>query len=100
MTNYEIQNETGQMPAELREQLALLCETPAGTVVLDREFGVNFAYLDMPIPEAQTQLATELAPKIEKYIPALVLRGVFFISADNDGNVNWRVVVGYANEPA
>lgn len=100
MNGFEFQDEQGRLSVELREQLALLCATPAGTVVLDREYGVNFAFLDLPVPEAQTRLAEELAPKIEKYIPELVLRGVFITDADNNGSVDWRVVVGYAGKSA
>lgn len=90
---YTYETEDGDLKRELRNQLALLITTPVGMVVLDRDFGVDFSFVDMPIPIAQNMLAAELAEKIEEYIPALSLKEVILTHADADGNMNLRVVV-------
>lgn len=79
----------------LLEQLSLLCETPTGSVALDRDLGINMDSLDMPGPAAQSLLAAELAVKIPKYIPRLKLAQVNLASADADGNYRMKVVVDF-----
>jgi len=91
--SYSYESESGSLRKELMDQLALLLSTPVGTVVLDRDFGIDFSFVDMPLPIAQTMLAAELAEKIEKYIPQLTLREVILTYADTDGNLNVKVVV-------
>ena len=59
---------TGLTPS-LREQVELLVATPVGTVVLDRDFGLDQSFLDEPLPVAQNHAAAEIAVKLERYIP-------------------------------
>lgn len=61
---------------DLREQVEVLIGTPVGTVVLDRDFGVDLSFLDMPIGQAANAAAAEIAVKIERYIPELQLEQV------------------------
>ncbi len=84
------------LAADLRGQLALLLATPVGTVVLDREFGIDHSFVDMPLPIAQNMLASELAYKVERYIPELKLNEIILTSASEDGHMNLKVVVDYA----
>ena len=60
----------------LREQIALLLETPVGTVALDRDFGIDQRIVDEPIGTIETQAAAEIAEKMEKYIPQIRLERV------------------------
>jgi hypothetical protein len=91
---YEAEN--GNLSENLRKQLNLLMTTPVGTVVLDRDFGIDTSFLDQAVPAAQSELAAELAVKIEKYIPELTLKEVRRTGADTNGHVNTKVVVAYA----
>ena len=50
---------------DLREQVEVLIGTPVGTVVLDRDFGIDLSFLDMPIGQAANAAAAEIAVKIE-----------------------------------
>lgn len=86
----------GELPDDLISQLGLLIATPLGTVVLDREFGIDMTCLDMPPPVAQSLLAAELAVKIPKYIPQLQLSQVKLTDAAMDGELYLTVVVDYA----
>ena len=86
---------TGEnLTPDLRQQVELLCATPVGSVVLDRDFGLNMSFLDEPVSVAVNMAAAEIAVKLEKYIPALRLVRV---KADYDnaeqGIIDFEVVV-------
>lgn len=68
-----LQLENSSIPADILEQLNLLITTPMGTVVLDRDFGIDMSFIDMPTNFAKNMVAVELAKKIKKYIPELRL---------------------------
>lgn len=87
-----------EIPVYLRRQLELLLATPAGSVVLDRDFGVDMRVVDQPPEEARTFMAVDLADKIERYIPELELREVQITDVDAAGNLNLKVVVNLADE--
>lgn len=61
------------LPEALLEQLAVLLSTPIGTVVFDRDFGLDMSFIDMPVNLAKNMAALELSKKIKKYIPELRL---------------------------
>ncbi len=64
--DYTAVNITGITPEE-SERLKILLTTRVGTVVLDREFGINMDFIDKPYP-LSTQLYTiEVIQKIQKY---------------------------------
>lgn len=88
---------TGEnLTSDLREQVELLVETPVGTVALDRDFGIDFSFLDQSISTAINQAAAEIAVKIEKYIPALHLKQVKgAVSEEQNGKMELEVIVGY-----
>lgn len=86
---------TGEnLTPDLRQQVELLCATPVGSVVLDRDFGLDMSFLDEPVSVAVNMAAAEIAVKLEKYIPALRLVRV---KADydqaQDGIVEMEVIV-------
>lgn len=89
----EFESASGTLENEQKEQLGLLIATPVGTVMLDRDFGIDRSFLDMPIPIAQTILAAELAVKIPRYIPSLELAEVKLSKADVNGTMQVKVVV-------
>ena len=74
--------------------MELLCATPVGSVVLDRDFGLNMSFLDEPVSVAVNMAAAEIAVKLEKYIPALRLVRV---KANYDragpGKIDFEVIV-------
>lgn len=86
---------TGEnLTPDLRQQVELLCATPVGSVVLDRDFGLDMSFIDEPVSVAVNMTAAEIAVKLEKYIPALRLVRV---KADydqaQDGTVEMEVIV-------
>ena len=86
---------TGEtLTPDLRQQVELLCATPVGSVVLDRDFGLDMSFLDEPVSVAVNMAAAEISVKLEKYIPALRLVRV---KADYDsaeqGVLDFEVVI-------
>lgn len=86
---------TGEtLTPDLRQQAELLCATPVGSVVLDRDFGLDMSFLDEPVSVAVNMAAAEISVKLEKYIPALRLVRV---KADYDsaeqGVLDFEVVI-------
>jgi uncharacterized protein len=93
----EYTSENGTLSADQREQLNLLFSTPKGTVVLDRDFGIDRSCLDLPMPIAQTVLAAELAGQIPKYLTNLELAEIKPMEAKTDGTMTVKVVVRNVN---
>lgn len=83
-----------KLTSDLREQVEILIGAPVGTVVLDRDFGIDLSFLDMPIGQAVNMAAAELAVKIEKYIPELQLDRVKPIYDESaEGKAELEVIV-------
>ena len=57
---------TGEnLTPDLRQQVELLCATPVGSVVLDRDFGLDMSFLDEPVSVAVNMAAAEISVKLE-----------------------------------
>lgn len=54
---------------ELDRQLALLLTTRAGTMPLDREFGINMDFVDKPPELAKVLYTQEVTKQVAKFIP-------------------------------
>ena len=55
--------------AELDRQLALLLSTQAGTMPLDREFGLQMDFVDRPPEVVKSLYTAEAAKKVPRFIP-------------------------------
>ena len=86
---------TGEnLTPDLRQQVELLCATPVGSVVLDRDFGLNMSFLDEPVSVAVNMAAAEIAVKLEKYIPALrLVRVKANYDRAGQGKIDFEVIV-------
>lgn len=82
--------ESAVLSADIVEQINLLLATPVGTVVFDRDFGIDMSFIDMPVNLARTMAAAELAKKIKKYIPGFILKE---IKEENSRWENGQVVL-------
>lgn len=69
-----------------------LALTPAGTVPLDRDFGLNIDFMGMPIETAKNLLAIELITKIDRYEPRASVKEVD-MTGTMDGQIKVRVVI-------
>ena len=55
--------------AELDRQLALLLSTQAGTMPLDREFGIQMDFVDKPPEVVKSLYTAEVTKKVPQFIP-------------------------------
>ena len=56
--------------------LRTLYGTPVGSVALDRDFGLDWSFLDLPLPAARARLESEIIRKTMKYEPRVSVREV------------------------
>ena len=80
-----------------QEQLTVLCSTIAGTIPLDREFGIDATCLSQSVEVAEALLSVEIMEKVEKYIPELVVNSVDF-EYMIDGKLTPIISVGYNDD--
>lgn len=81
--------------ADIDRQLNLLLTTRAGTMPLDRAFGLSMDYLDRPAPVAKSLYVAELVEKVGTFLPAIRVREVQW-QAGADGRVLAKVVIDRA----
>ena len=78
--------------AELDRKLALLYSTREGTMPLDREFGINMDFVDMPPEAAKSLYTAEVTEKVAKFIPTVRGQEVTW-GAGAQGNLIAKVVI-------
>lgn len=82
----------GDRLAELDRQIALLYSTRAGTMPLDREFGLNMDFVDMPPEAAKSLYVAEITEKTPRFIPAVRVQSVTW-SVTESGALQPKVVI-------
>lgn len=70
-------NETDTVKSVL-QNVAVILATPKGTVPMYRDFGVNMAFLDLPMPVAQVRMIAEVREAVETWEPRATVAGVTF----------------------
>ena len=68
---------------DIKERLKLLLTTRIGTVVLDRDFGLDMSFIDKPLPIAKQLYTIEVINKIKKYEPDLKVQKITFQKGDS-----------------
>lgn len=69
-----------------------LLETPAGTVVNDRKYGIDWSGVDYPPEIAEAMLAGEVEEKLEQYEPEVTIEDILTSFAE-DGTLAIKVVL-------
>lgn len=90
----QIEIEFGSQPCgveTIRHCLNVLYGTPAGTLALDREFGLSMDALDTSPPVAQATLAAEIIEKTAIYEPRVQVAEVTWITQPNSGALMAKV---------
>ena len=72
---------------EVMQNVRTILGTRKGTVPLDRSFGIDFSFLDDPLPLAQARLKTEVFQQIRKYEPRAILREINFSGNPLEGQL-------------
>lgn len=78
--------------AELDRGVCLLLSTRAGSLPLDREFGLSTEFLDLPPETAKSIYTAEITEKVAKYIPGVRVKNVSWQPGD-DGKFTSKVVI-------
>lgn len=80
---------------EVVKCLRILYATPIGSVALDRDFGMDWSFLDLPLPTARARLESELIRKTQKYEPRVRVQEVVWSFSEKDGQMKAKVVVEF-----
>ncbi len=78
---------------EIYECLKTLYSTPLGTVPLNRDFGLNWNLVDLPIEIAKAKITIEIIEKTRKYEPRVEVQKVSFDYDGEQGLLKPKVVV-------
>jgi len=81
---------------EIMQNVAVLLTTIKGSVVLDRELGIDASFIDTPIPRGMFSLAMDILRTIEQYEPRVVVEEIEFVPNNEsalDGRLYPRVVL-------
>lgn len=78
--------------AELDRQLALLLSTRAGSIPLDREFGLDSSFVDRPVSVVKSLYTAEVTKKVSKFIPSVRVFEVIWTHS-GDGKLQPKVVI-------
>lgn len=66
--------------------------TPAGTIPLARDFGIDQSILGKPLNVAQSELAVEIIDKVDKFEPRASVEEIT-LEANADGQIIVKVVL-------
>ncbi len=95
----EIQEISQAPPADEREAilngLNLLYSTRAGELSMDRDFGIDWAAVDMPLETAKAMLSAEVIEKTERYEPRVAVSGVSWTRDPLTGRMRGKAAIEY-----
>lgn len=91
MPQIELSGLTGDIHASVNT----LLHTPVGTVVNDRQYGLDFGAIDCPPEVAEALLLADIEEKLERYEPRARVTDSSFTAAA-DGSITMKVVIAYA----
>lgn len=96
--NYLVQTSSGidwapeNEVEEVLQNVRTILSTVKGSVPLDRDFGIDGSYVDMPMPAAKAKLASEIMQAIQKYEPRATVTSIEF-TGDENGTLQPRIEV-------
>lgn len=68
----------------LAQEVRTLLATRKGSVPLDREFGVDWSFVDSPVSAAMPRIVAEYARQIERYVPRVRVLSITFAPARSE----------------
>lgn len=84
---------------QLEQEIRTLLATRKGSVPLDRDFGLAWDYVDLPLTEAMPYMVAEIGQQLEKYVPRIRVRDISFHTGNElDGVLQPIVVVEIREE--
>ena len=89
---------TSEEKEDVLRCLQTLYSTPVGTVALDRDFGLDWSVIDLPIERAKGRLTIEIIEKTRKYEPRVEVVKVNFYETQLEtinGKLSGEVVLKF-----
>lgn len=71
----------------IKRCLETLYSTRAGSQPLDREFGIDWGFIDQPIPVARSEYAFEVLTKTQRYEPRVRVEKVDYEIEEQEGRL-------------
>lgn len=94
-----VQEINSSIPADTRESilngLSILYGTRAGELSMDREFGIDWEYADLPSESAKALLSAEVIAKTAKYEPRVAVISVGWMQEPLTGRMKGTVTIDY-----
>lgn len=84
--------------AEILQNVRTILATPVYSVPLDRRFGVNGEFVDLPLPVAKAQIGQEIVTAIRRYEPRVSVIKITW-EAEQDGILKPKVQVRINDNP-
>lgn len=78
---------------EILQNIATILTTPKGSVVLDRNFGIDMSALDLPIEMAQNICTAKIIGAIQDYEPRVKVTKVTYEKDHLTGRLKPKVMV-------
>ena len=72
---------------EIAQNVRMILSTAAGTVPLDREFGVDGNLIDLPVGAAQAKMTAEIATAVNRFEPRARVKSVKYSGEPADGSL-------------
>jgi phage baseplate assembly protein W len=86
----------GNSRLEILQCVHCLLNTPIGSVTLDRTIGIDYSFIDKPMPMACAMVLAEIPGKIKRYEPRCSLTDVSFTGTTEElllGKVHCNVTI-------
>ena len=85
---------------QISQELKTLLATRKGSVVMDRDFGLDWAVIDRASPFAKQLFIAEVARQINKYVPRVSYKSIEFLpnAETADGVLACNVIVEVREE--
>ena len=104
MTEFEVTSTTASvnfLPSseleEILQNVRTIIGTRKGTVPLDRDFGLDWSFVDKPINVAQALVSAEVAKQVRKYEPRARIISISLVedlTGALDGKMIPKVTIG------
>lgn len=76
----------------IHRHLSVLYGTRKGEQALDRNFGLDWSFLDQPMEVAKAMLSAEIITKTAQYVPSVTISAIEFV-ADSNGTLTPTVSI-------
>ncbi len=78
----KVEISTDSKNEEVIRNIHMILTTPRGTVPFDREFGIDWSVLDLPLTIAKGRLSVDYTEKIKRYEPRAKVRQITYLSGE------------------